>query len=252
MTIKKRIMTVALGTLALSLAITIPTLLSASGTMAQTTSNPSTSRPSTSSSPSTNSSTSSGWTNWLRFFRPPTTGVPSSTGNGSSREGLRCSVDDPFMQPILPDPKDGLYGFTLEQRPEIFVEIPKTSAQKALLVFRHETDGDTQRVFLPIPAMGSEGATVSFRLPDEVPGLLIGETYQWSLTFICGDYYSLNDPTVIGWVQRQEQTAELDEVLGTRSPQAQIEWLGENGYWYDLVARLTDTSNLTLVHQPGE
>ena len=150
-------------------------------------------------------------------------------------------MDDPFMQPLLPESN---YGLTLDVRPEIFVEIPQTSAQKVLLVFRSDADNDIQRTFLPIPTTAETDPIVGFRLPDGLPGLTAGETYQWSLTFICGDYFALTDPTVMGWVHRQTQTAELDAELAARSPQAQIEWLGNNGYWYDLAARLAKSPTL--------
>ncbi|MEM9215124.1 MAG: DUF928 domain-containing protein [Cyanobacteria bacterium P01_F01_bin.150] len=254
MIIRRTVITSSWVKLALSLAIVAPTLVSVPDAIAQSrppqraskhssSNQPSSSQTTSSRStanPSPNASTTSGWGNWLRLFRPPNTGVPSNTGNGSSRDILRCSYDEPLMQPILPAPEDGAYGLTLKARPEVFVEIPHTSAQEALLVFRNEANGDVQRVFLPIPTAENEAAMVSFRLPDESPGLVVGETYQWSLTFICGDYFTLNDPTIIGWVQHQEKTAEIDELLTERSPQAQMEWLGINGYWYDLVDRLAN------------
>ncbi|NJM97740.1 MAG: DUF928 domain-containing protein [Phormidesmis sp. RL_2_1] len=173
---------------------------------------------------------------WLRRFRPPRSGQPLTTGNGSSRDGLRCNAAEPSMQPLLPADK---YGWSLEARPEIFVDISETSATQALLIMRGENDTDYLLARLPIT---NTNGIVGFRLPDHVPALIPNQTYQWSLSFICGDYFTLNDPTITGWVRHIEKSPESEQVLNTRSAQEQAEWLSENGYWYDLAALLVAAS----------
>lgn len=202
--------------------------------MAQQNNAPSSASPSTSTARTELSSRSTLLETVLERFQPPATGAPDSgtVGNGSSREGFRCSMNEPFMQPLLPNER---YGLTFAERPEIFVNIPSTSAKEVLLVFRNEADTDHRQVFLPVP---ETVGMVGFQLPDTIDGLAIGQTYRWSLTFICGHYFTLNDPSITGWVRRVESTPEADQVLAERSPDDQLEWFSENGHWYDLTQQL--------------
>lgn len=173
---------------------------------------------------------------WLELFRPPDSGRPDDTTNGSSRDGLRCLAEEPLMQPFLPEEP---YGLTLQARPEIAIDIPATSARQVLLAFRNESGSAVHRVILPVPATAG---LASFRLPDNVPSLEPAQTYRWSLTFICGEYYRPGNPAVTGWVRRMLPTAETNEIMATRSPAEQARWLSENGYWYDLSSYLQTAS----------
>lgn len=168
---------------------------------------------------------------WLDWFRPPSTGQPRSTGNGSSREGLlRCSATEPAIQPLLPV---GKYGLSLAEHPRIFVDVSGTTAQQALLVMRSEDGLDYRQAFLPVPE--AEGFS-EFSLPEGTQPLATNQTYQWSLSFICGDYFTLNDPTITGWVRRIDTSPAIEQAVSAGSPQEQAQWLSENGYWYDLTA----------------
>ncbi len=170
---------------------------------------------------------------WLDWFRPPSTGQPESTGNGSSRDGiLRCSANEPAMQSLLPA---GKYGWSLAEQPEIFVDVSGTTARQALLIMRSEDGLDYRQAFLPVPEI--DGFS-EFSLPAEAGPLTTNQTYQWSLSFICGDYFTLNDPTIAGWVRRIDSTPAIEQVLSEGSLQEQAQWLSENGYWYDLTARV--------------
>ncbi len=171
-------------------------------------------------------------TQWLDRFRPPNSGQPRSTGNGSSRSGgLRCNADEPAMQPLLPADN---YGWSLAEQPEIFVDVSGTTARQALLIMRSEDGSDYRQAFVPVPkAAGFSG----FSLPDSAP-LATDQTYQWSLSFICGEYFTLSDPMINGWVRRTESSPAIEQLLSEGSLQEQVQWLSENGYWYDLTARI--------------
>jgi len=143
---------------------------------------------------------------------------------------LRCSATEPAIQPLLPV---GKYGWSLAEHPEIFVDVSGTTAQQALLVMRSEDGLDYRQAFLPVPeAEGFSG----FSLPEGTQPLATNQTYQWSLSFICGDYFTLNDPTITGWVRRIDTSPAIEQAVSTGSPQEQAQWLSENGYWYDLTA----------------
>lgn len=174
-------------------------------------------------------------------FQPPDGGAPDNTGNGSSRNEYRCPDDQVAMRPLLPDSG---YGLTFQERPEIFVEISETSAQTALLVFRSTTGTFYYDAQLPIQAIDG---IARFQLPEEAPALEPNQTYQWALSFICNEHFSLNDPTITGWVNRQVLSADTKQTIATYRNDEHIQWLGENGYWYDLVRLWYDLNHLHQV-----
>lgn len=170
---------------------------------------------------------------WLTEFKPPGIGRPERTGNGSSRRPLNCSPDEPVVTPLLPADR---FGLTLQERPQIFVDISATSAKQVFLTFRGESTEDYHQTMLPI---ADQVGRVGFGLPNDVPALTPGVTYQWSLTLVCGDFITLNDPIVTGWVHRTEPDPgqPAAHTLGSRA-----QWLSEHGYWYDLVDLVVDRS----------
>ncbi|MEL7331886.1 MAG: DUF928 domain-containing protein, partial [Cyanobacteria bacterium J06560_2] len=174
---------------------------------------------------------------WLDLFRPPRTGQPRTTGNGSSRDQLSCGPTEGAIRPLLPA---GKYGWSLEERPEIFVDVAGTSAREAIMIVRSEDGSDLRKALISIPDIGTRPHSfVGFRLPDEAEPMQIDQTYQWSLSFICGEYFTLNDPTITGWVRRVEAPSQIEQTLGVEpSAEMEAQWLSENGYWYDLTARV--------------
>lgn len=171
-------------------------------------------------------------------FQPPDGGAPDNTGNGSSRNEYRCPDDQVAMRPLLPDSG---YGLTFQERPEIFVEIPETSAQAVLLVFRNASGTFYYDAQLPIHTVDG---IARFQLPEDAPGLEPNQTYQWALSFICNEHFNLNDPTITGWVSRQVLSTDTEQAIAAYRNDEHIQWLGENGYWYDLVRLWHDLNHL--------
>lgn len=160
-------------------------------------------------------------------FDPPGDGQPQDSAGAASRDGMKCSTDKQPIQPLMPKRN---YGLTLEERPSIFVYLPKTSAKKVVLVLRDETGGYSEKVFFPITA--SEGI-VSFTLPDQAPPLAVGKNYQWSLVVVCQETVKPSDPVFSGWVQRVARTSELEGELRQKSVTQKAVLYGAKGYWYD-------------------
>ena len=164
---------------------------------------------------------------------PPQEGKPRSTSNGSSRDQRSCNASEPVMQAQLSPDR---YGLTLEARPKIFVETQGTSARQALLIMRSkDSEGQTYYRQAVLPVSDTQGLS-GFQLPEDSLPLEIGQTYAWSLSFLCGEFSTPNDPTFTGWVRRMERTPEAEQILDTASVEDQAHWLSENGYWYDLIA----------------
>ncbi len=162
-------------------------------------------------------------------FEPPTNGGPKDSTGAGSRDGQRCSQNEQQIRALMPKRN---YGLTLEERPSIFVDLPKTSAKQVVLAFQDETGKFYQRAVLPITA---NARIVNFSLPTEKQALVVGKNYQWSLVVVCGQSVQPDDPTLRGWVQRVARIPQLERELRQKSVIEQVMWYGESGYWYDMV-----------------
>ena len=162
-------------------------------------------------------------------FDPPGDGEPKDSSGAGSRDGLRCSPEEQPIRPLMPKRN---YGLTLQERPYVLVDLPKTSAKQVVLTFQDEAGVDYERAFLPIT---ENGGIVSFRLPDQKLPLVVGKNYQWTLVVVCGETVQPDDPIFRGWVQRVARTSELESELGQKSVIEQATLYGERGYWYDML-----------------
>jgi Domain of Unknown Function (DUF928) len=165
-------------------------------------------------------------------FDPPGDDAPDDTVGAGSRTGGQCASQTQQVEPIVPVRN---YGLTLEERPEIWVNLAQVSAKQVILVFANEAGTSYQRAAFPMP---SQPGIVSFKLPDQAPPLTVGKNYRWSLVVVCGDSVQPDDAVLSGWVQRVDRTALLDRQLSRKSLVEQAQWYGENGFWYDLIVVL--------------
>ena len=165
-------------------------------------------------------------------FMPPGEGAPEETTTAGSRRDMWCDGDRAPIRSLMPTQN---YGLTLAAQPTVFLEIPQTVASSVLLVVQNEAGDHNAEAILPIPDADEYGV-VSFQLPEGAAPLEIGPNYRWSLAVMCDGYLDPSDPFFSGWVQRVEQTPEITQTLARLSDSEQLEWLGQNGYWYDMVS----------------
>jgi len=125
-------------------------------------------------------------------FIPPKEGKPKDTSGAGSRSQLKCSQKEGAIRPLMPKEN---YGLTLQERPTIFIQMPRTSARQVVLMFRDETGEFYERAFLPIK---SGDGIVGFTLPKQKQPLAVGKSYQWSLVVVCGETVQPDDPVFMG------------------------------------------------------
>ncbi|BAZ23835.1 hypothetical protein NIES4073_47250 [Kalymmatonema gypsitolerans NIES-4073] len=172
-------------------------------------------------------------------FIPPKQGKPKQTSGAGSRSDLKCSQKEGAIRPLMPKEN---YGLTLQERPTIFIQMPKTSARQVVLMFRDETGQFYERAFLPI---NSHDAIVGFTLPKEKQPLAVSKSYQWSLVVVCGETVQPDDPVFMGWVQRVPRTSKLEsELRQKKTPIEQVAWYGKMGYWYDMLSTIVQAKQL--------
>ena len=178
------------------------------------------------------------------LFVPPKGGAPQSTANSATRHPGKCNANEAAIQAITPPLG---YGLSASDRPAITLDLPPTSAQQVALLFRSESGLVEHQAWLPIaqpPAQPSGQQSqiderskhwTSFQLPESSPGILPGQSYRWSLVVVCGETIEPDDPTFMGWVEYRAPTAAEQMVLTELSGKDKLGWLGEQGYWYDML-----------------
>ena len=165
---------------------------------------------------------------FLDDFEPPGDDKPKDTGVGGSRDGLSCAADEQPIRALMPR---GNFGLTSKPQPSIYLYLPQISAKQAVLAIQDEAGTAYARAFLPIE---TNSDIASFTLPENKISLQAGKNYQWKISVVCGEHLKPGDPTFSGWVQRVEHT-DTQKQLVTDIDSEQIRFLGEHGYWYDLL-----------------
>lgn len=176
-------------------------------------------------------------------FEPPGDDAPDSTVGAGSRTNSACPGDEGNLRSHMPERN---YGLTTKDQPGIYVQLSNTTAQQVVLAFRNEANTYYERAFLPLPDIDSQAETlIRFALPDQAPPLAVGENYHWTLVLVCGETVQPDDPILTGWVQRTATFPSRPIKHGA------VEWLAQNGYWYDLLDALYRVSQHETVVQIG-
>lgn len=134
-------------------------------------------------------------------------------------------------------------GLTIAARPTLFVALPETSAQEAeFTLFDGETGQQVKyETKFPIP---NKAGVVSISVPQkDVPPLVIGKKYHWSLSVICDPEDRGADIVVEGWIQRVQPSLVLKNALEKAAPRDRPAIYADAGMWLDTVASLADLRN---------
>ena len=81
----------------------------------------------------------------IQGFIPPEEGAPEETTTAGSRREMWCDGDRAPMRSLMPAQN---YGLTFAETPTIFMEIPQTTATRALLVIQNVTVPETKGRFI--------------------------------------------------------------------------------------------------------
>lgn len=210
----------------------------------------------------------------ILFTPPPDAPAPTRSTEGASRSyndeisrfraSLNHLTQDIFIPPQNTPPLPGIYGknwclnnshkpinslmpknqygLTFSGRPTISMEMPDTHIQQIYLRIETETGDVHSADFLPVPEQREQGV-VQFQLPQTAPELAPNQNYRWTLAAVCGENIRPDAPTFEGWIMRTERSPEADQVLAAAPSVEQVAWLGERGYWYDMIAIILENPN---------
>lgn len=166
------------------------------------------------------------------FQPPPEDEQPEQTEGAASRQASKCDLADlestavsterPNLTALVPQSNHGL---TVAERPQFWVYIPETSAQKAFLSIRQE---DNTPYWQQSVELTGRGGIMGIQLAENAPALEVGKNYQWAVILVCGDRPNPNDPAIVSWVKRIETCP----ATPTRSLE-QAATYAQQGVWYD-------------------
>lgn len=168
------------------------------------------------------------------FQPPPESAQPESTESAASRQSGQCfqdllQSDSSKLADLIPIVPQSKIALTVSDRPKFWFYLPETSAQQVILAIKRE--GIEPHWQQTINLTGETGI-VGVPLSDEAPALEIGQSYQWALIMVCGDRPSPNDPVVVSWIKRIDQS-EVNQDLQTSTELEKAASYAQQGIWYD-------------------
>lgn len=172
-------------------------------------------------------------------FVPPNLGAPKTTAGGATRSGS-CVVGKTSLIALVPNSKIkpvGRIGLTTQERPTIFVYLPKTNAQSAEFILKDVEEEDVYRTTVPIS--GQQGV-VGFKLPADAPALEVNKDYQWFFNVICQPSDRLRDVFVSAWIKRVEPNTTLMNGLKNSKPRQRPNLYAQAGIWQDTLTALSE------------
>lgn len=170
-------------------------------------------------------------------FKPPRAQAPKSSSGGASRDGSNCGFDTRTNArvPITPlIPKTNI-GFTVTERPTIFVYVPQTTAKKAVFNLEDEQANQYYQTTLRLP---NKPGVMAVQIPNSSPALKTGKNYQWTLVMICHEDLEPDSPWVSGWIRRVESNPSLKNQPKVTASLELVSKLAGMGIWYDSLSTL--------------
>ena len=181
----------------------------------------------------------------VRFQPPPESEQPKDTEGAASRQTERCPAnslvadsDRPNIEPrltaVVPPTNRGL---TTAERPNLWIYLPETSAQQAILTIKQ--NGKIPH-WQQTVAIANTTGVVGIKLSEAAPSLEIGRDYQWAIILVCGDRPSPNDPVITSWIERV-----APKNNSAKSGLEEASTYAQQGIWYDaLDALIAEKSSL--------
>lgn len=171
-------------------------------------------------------------------YVPPKRGNPKSTQATGSRGCNQVQQSPVSLTLLVPKDHDGL---TTSGHPTFFWHVSAPVQMAFTLTQRGVVQPLWEQQIQP-PAAG----IVQLQMPSNLPELLVGKEYRWSVTLLCNRERPSANPFVQTWIERIPTTSSLTQQLAaapTDRDRASI--YAQAGLWYDALAAISaaDTAN---------
>lgn len=174
------------------------------------------------------------------FEPPPGRGAPrTGTAGGGARPARNaCMSNAAATADSLTALSPGSHlGLTQSDRPNLFIYLPKTTAQTAEISLFDEQMNGIYQVSVPVP---QQGGLVSIPLPDNAPNLAQNKPYYWTFALVCNESDRTQDWVVGGWIERVEPNDTLQQQLANLTPIDRASLYAKQGFWYDALTTLVE------------
>ncbi len=168
--------------------------------------------------------------NWT----PPNRGTPANTEGAGTRNEGTCAEGETTPNPPLTAvmPINSL-ALTVAERPTFFVYVPATSAQKAELILKDESEEIVYAAKIDLPG---KAGIVSISFPANATPLETGKTYRWYFDLVCNSGKRIFVDRMM--VERIEPSQTLQRQLQQAKERDRPNIYAQNGLWYDTLTAL--------------
>ncbi|MEA5571478.1 DUF928 domain-containing protein [Calothrix sp. UHCC 0171] len=168
---------------------------------------------------------------------PPNRGEPTGRAQGGAGRGCEPTA----LVPLTKSPNGNfLWGLTVSDRPQFWFSLPRQLTTKDAVEFVF-TDNLGKVVYkTKLKNTTTPQGIVNFAIPQEIPPLQIGKTYNWSFSVYC-DFQIVEDKpgNVRGSIQRIAVNPTLkNQLASSKSPINQAIIYAKNGIWFDALTTL--------------
>ena len=163
-----------------------------------------------------------------------------TVGGGSRPVASACLANPSAKSATLTalSPSDRV-GLTQSNRPNLFVNLPQTTAQTIeFSLFDEKMNGIYQTNIL----VSKSGGLVSIALPKDALSLAKDKPYYWTVALVCNSIDRTEDLVVGGWVEYTEPSDNLKQQLANATEIEKASLYAQQGFWYDAVNLLQGIS----------
>lgn len=185
------------------------------------------------------SSTGTRGTRGTRNYRPPTNpSSPSDSGTTGTRGG--CTGKTETTLTALAPYKH--IGQTVSAHPTFAWFVPDSKSFP--MEFRlYKYDGSGRRVLAQRIDLQSKPGIMTQSLPEDEPGLSVGQKYRWQVVIFCNPDEPSGDLVTEADIEVVEMSAQLKTALSnTTDPLERVNLYAEAGVWYNALSEALGTS----------
>jgi hypothetical protein len=165
-------------------------------------------------------------------YVPPKRGNPKSTQATGSRGCTQVQQSPVSLTLLVPKDHDGL---TTSSHPTFFWHVSAPVQMAFTLTQRGVVQPLWEQQIQP-----SAAGIVQLQMPNNLPELLVGKEYRWSVTLLCNRDRPSANPFIQTWIERIPTTPSLTQQLAaapTDRDRASI--YAQAGLWYDALAAIS-------------
>jgi len=165
-------------------------------------------------------------------YVPPKRGNPKSTQATGSRGCTQVQQSPVSLTLLVPKDHDGL---TTSSHPTFFWHVSAPVQMAFTLTQRGVVQPLWEQQIQP-----SAAGIVQLQMPNNLPELLPGKEYRWSVTLLCNRDRPSANPFVQTWIERIPTTPSLTQQLAAASSDRdRASIYAQAGLWYDALAAIS-------------